>query len=78
MPSPCTKVVDLLADYLEARLPAGVRVELDRHLEACPACVAQVQTYRSTVALLRSLRDEDLPRELRSSLQTFLDRGSAN
>jgi hypothetical protein len=37
-----------------------------------------VQTYRSTVSLLRSLGDDDLPSELRSSLRAFLDRGSTN
>ncbi|HJO38628.1 MAG: zf-HC2 domain-containing protein [Vicinamibacterales bacterium] len=76
--SPCARVVDLLADYLEERLPANVRAELDRHLDRCPACLKQVQTYRSTVSLLRSLGDDDLPSELRSSLRAFLDRGSAN
>jgi anti-sigma factor (TIGR02949 family) len=76
--SPCTRVVDLLADYLEERLPADVRAELDHHLDGCPACLKQVQTYRSTVSLLRSLGDDDLPSELRSSLRAFLDRGSAN
>ena len=78
MTSPCAKVVDLLADYLEARLPPDVQADLERHLDDCPACVAHVQTYRSTVTLLRSLRDDDLPGELRTSLRAFLDRGSTN
>lgn len=74
----CSKVVDLLVDYLETRLPPRTQADLERHLEACPSCVAHVRTYRSTVALLRSLSDEDLPPELRSSLRAFLDRGSSN
>ena len=74
----CAKVVDLLVDYLEGRLPPPAQANLERHLEACPTCVAHVKTYRSTVALLRSLRDEDLPPELRSTLRAFLDRGSSN
>ena len=78
MASPCAKVVDLLADYLEDRLSAGVQADLEQHLDACVACVAHVRTYRSTVTLLRSLCDEDLPSELRTSLQAFLDLGSHN
>jgi hypothetical protein len=33
-----------------------------------------VRTYRSTVSLLRSLHEDDLPPELRLRLRAFLDR----
>lgn len=74
-PSPggCSKIVDLLVDYLEERLPSGTREELDRHLSHCPSCVAQLRTYQTTVSMLRGLCDEDLPQELRSSVETFLE-----
>ena len=39
--------------------------ELERHLARCPRCVTQLNTYESTVSLLRSIRDDDLPPELR-------------
>ena len=78
MTAPCSRVIDLLADYLESRLPAQMQADLERHLEACATCVTHVQTYRSTVALLRSLCDDDLPPELRSTLRAFLDHGSRN
>jgi hypothetical protein len=32
----------------------------------------QLHTYRSTVSLLRSLREEDLPPDLRRTLNLFL------
>lgn len=69
----CCKAVRFLADYLERRLEPHVRAELDAHLAGCPACVAQVRTYESTVSLLRSLRDDDLPPDLRLSVRAFLD-----
>jgi len=78
MSSPCGRVVEFLADYLERRLPPDVQADLERHLDACQACVAHVRTYRSTVTLLRSLCDDELPSELRRSLQAFLDHGSQN
>ena len=62
----------MLVDYLEGRLPTGTRAELDRHLATCSPCVAQLRTYRMTVSLLRSLRDEDLPAELHDTVNTFL------
>lgn len=69
----CGSVVKLLADYLERQLPAGLRLELEAHLQKCPRCVAQLRTYESTVSLLRSLDDADLPPELRLTLKSFID-----
>lgn len=62
----------LLIDYLEDRLAAPVRRDLEAHLATCPSCVAHVRTYRATVDLLHSLSDNDLPPELRSNLQAFM------
>lgn len=75
---PCTDVVALLVDYVEERLAPGVQAQLERHLGACPNCVAYVRTYRSTLSLLRSLREEDLPPDLRCTLHAFLDRHCGN
>ena len=72
-PHDCSKIVDLLVDYLEGRLSLDTRDELDRHLSGCPNCVSQLRTYRTTVSLLRKLRDQDLSPELRRSVETFLE-----
>jgi anti-sigma factor RsiW len=69
----CCKVVAFLADYLEKRLRPETRQALDAHLQRCPCCVAQLRTYESTVTLLRSLRDDDLPADLRLTVRSFLD-----
>ncbi len=71
--SKCTNVVRLLADYLEGHLPDNIHAELDRHLARCPRCVAQLRSYESTVSLLRSLREDELPPELRLTLKSFID-----
>lgn len=69
----CGSVVKLLADYLERQLPPAVRAELEAHLQKCPRCVAQLRTYESTVSMLRSLRDDDLPPDLRLTVKSFID-----
>jgi len=69
----CGSVVKLLADYLERQLSPSLRQELEAHLDKCPRCVSQLRTYESTVSLLRSLRDEELPPELRLTLKSFID-----
>jgi anti-sigma factor RsiW len=74
----CTHLVGLLADYVEHQLPPDVQAELQRHLAQCPRCVAQVNTYASTMSLLSSIRDEDLPPELRCHLKSFVSRNCQN
>jgi hypothetical protein len=75
---PCADVVRLLADYLEHQLPADVHSDLENHLSACPRCVAQLKTYASTLSLLHSIREDELPAELRCTLRAFLHRGCGN
>jgi anti-sigma factor RsiW len=69
----CSDVVRLLADYLERRLPPSLLEEFEQHLQKCPRCVAQLRTYESTVSLLRSLREDELPPELRLTVKSFID-----
>jgi anti-sigma factor RsiW len=74
----CSDVVSLLADYVEQRLPPDVHQELELHLTRCPRCITQLKTYQSTVSLLRSITEEDLPAELRCTLRAFLHRNCGN
>ncbi len=74
----CSRVLALLVDYLEQRLPPAVHAELDTHLAACPHCVEYVNTYRSTVSLLHSLNESDLPPDLRRRLSAFIDHHALN
>ncbi len=69
----CSRLLGLLTDYLDNRLPPDVRADLEAHLGGCSDCTAFVGTYRSTVSLLQSLSDDDLPQELRLRLRAFLD-----
>jgi anti-sigma factor RsiW len=69
----CGSVVKLLADYLERHLPPALRQEFEQHLQKCPRCVAQLRTYESTVHLLRSLKEDELPPELRLTVKSFID-----
>jgi hypothetical protein len=71
-------LVSLLADFVEHQLPADVHGRLEQHLAECPQCVAQLKTYESTLSLLRSIRDDDLPKELRCRLKAFVDKRCCN
>ena len=71
--SRCGSVVKLLADYLERQLNPALRADLEAHLHRCPRCLCQLRTYESTVSLLRSLKDDELPPELRLTVKSFID-----
>lgn len=77
-PRRCEDIVRLLADFLERQLPPDVQADLERHLSRCPHCLTQLKTYESTVSLLRTVREDDLPAELRWTLRSFLDRNGGN
>ena len=68
----------LLVDFLERQLPPDVHAKLERHLSQCPRCLAQLKTYECTVSLLRSVKEDDLPEELRWTLKSFIDRDCRN
>jgi anti-sigma factor RsiW len=74
----CPRLVSLLSDYIDGRLPDDVRRDLEQHLSGCSDCTTFVGTFRSTVTLLQSLNEDDLPKELRVRLKAFLDERSTS
>jgi anti-sigma factor RsiW len=45
----CREVIGFLGDYLDGGLPAAERDEFRRHLSACEACTAYLDSYRETI-----------------------------
>ena len=68
----CRQIAELLGDYLEGTLPQHTRELLEWHIDACPPCVAFVNTYRGTVSVTRSLQNVETPSELRKRLLAVL------
>lgn len=53
----CREVLDFLLDYLALELPEPQVAEFERHLAACPSCVAYLKSYEQTIQLSQSLAD---------------------
>ena len=51
----CRELADFLMQYIEDELPAGQRTEFERHLAACPPCLAYLETYKTTIGLGKAL-----------------------
>lgn len=68
----CVSGVELLMDYLEDVLPAGLRAALDQHVAGCPRCAAFVASYRETPRIMREATAAAMPADVAASLRSFL------
>ena len=60
----CEQLLDALDDYVGGTMSQDDRDEAERHLERCRSCVAYTDSYRSTIAMEKSLTKDDLQAEL--------------
>lgn len=68
----CARGVELLGDYLEGVLPVAVTEAIDRHVGACPRCLAFIASYRETPGVLREATAEEIPGETKRRLEAFV------
>ena len=55
----CRQMTEFLADYLARELAPGQRAIFERHLAACPECVAYLRSYAETVRVVKDAHDAD-------------------
>ena len=77
----CREFVEFLNAYLDGDLSPAERVEFERHLAICPACVRYLASYEATVqATQAALADaaqtpQDAPAELIDAILAAKRRG---
>ena len=49
----CQQLIESLSEALEGRLPLPQRRRAETHLADCPDCVVYVESYRTTIAVVR-------------------------
>ncbi len=68
----CKKLSEFLLDYVSGELPEADREEFERHLKACPPCIAYLDTYREAVRLgkeaMQEAREAPVPEELAKAI----------
>jgi Putative zinc-finger len=74
----CRRIAELLGDYLEGTLSKHMSDLLESHIDGCAPCVAFIKTYRGTVNATRTLRDVEIPAELKTRLLRVLRSRSAD
>jgi len=60
----CAEALDLLDPYLDGDLPPGEADRVRRHLDACPACAAELSLAARIQGELRALPRPDCPPEV--------------
>jgi anti-sigma factor RsiW len=73
----CQDFVELVTDYLEGVLPAGLRARIDDHLVDCPGCARTLEQWKVVVSMAGRLAPTDVdaidPETRAELLQAFRD-----
>jgi anti-sigma factor RsiW len=64
----CARMVELITDYLEGALDAGLRARFEEHLSYCPPCREYLAQMRATVEATGRLTEGDVPPETMDAL----------
>ncbi len=74
----CRELIDFIGDYFEHSLTAAQQLDFDRHLARCASCRAYLQSYRTTLHLVKSSEDalDDAPEELIKAILEVRQRGN--
>ena len=57
----CSRIVEMLSEYLDRDLPAETCARIDEHLRKCSTCGKAAQGLRTTVQLCREYRAASQP-----------------
>ncbi len=64
----CRELVELVTEYLEARLPPRDRARFEAHIADCEYCAAYLEQMRQTIRVLGRLPEASLSAEARHAL----------
>lgn len=72
----CQQLISFLMDYVDGELPEDRASTFQMHLDACPECVAYVDSYQRTMILAKGAMDEavdsceEMPEDLVQAILT--------
>ncbi len=71
-PRECQKLRDRLPEYADGSLVGTARARLERHLDQCPRCAAELEDLRTVLRALRSVAPDEVPDNLLPRLRRAL------
>lgn len=66
-----------LSDYLDERIDAELRAELERHITECPNCWVIADTTKKTIEIYKGMEPYPIPQEVESRLMQALEKKMA-
>ena len=70
----CKHVWQHISAYIDGDVEAGLRAEIDKHLETCEICSAVLDSTRNVVVLMADGRVFELPAGFSQRLHERIDR----
>lgn len=73
----CRDFLAELSDYLDERIDAELRAELERHITECPNCWVIADTTKKTIEIYKGMEPYPIPQEVESRLMQALEKKMA-
>jgi hypothetical protein len=64
----CQEIVEVVTDYLEGTMDAGLRASFEGHLAGCPHCTHYLEQMQVMIRVSGTIRAEALSPEFRAGL----------
>jgi anti-sigma factor RsiW len=64
----CQEIVELVTDYLEGTMDAGLRAAFETHLATCDGCTRYIDQIEATIRLAGTIEPEALSPEFQAGL----------
>jgi anti-sigma factor RsiW len=64
----CQEVVEVITDYLEGTMDAGLRASFEAHLAGCPHCTRYLEQMRAMLRVAGTIEAESLSPDFRAGL----------
>jgi anti-sigma factor (TIGR02949 family) len=71
--TPCSEAVRRMWDFLDRSLSARDAAAVENHLAFCRRCCGELEFAKEIRAFLRSHEVEEMPPDVRSRLEAFLE-----
>lgn len=70
----CNRVILEISNYIDGDLDAGVKLEIEQHLQNCGECMLVINQTKLTVEIFCDSQQVELPQDVRTRLHEALQR----
>jgi hypothetical protein len=74
----CEAVMREISNYIDRDVDAGLRQELEQHLQGCQHCTVVLSQINATVSVFCDEEPVDLPADVRTRLYAALEKKLSN